>query len=411
MTLHTRVTCRACAGALYPLLDLGFMIPSTFLKPDEPDPLGIPLTVVTCDACGLVQLKHTVDPDLLYREYWYRSGINETMRAELADIVDKAQEVLERPLAESDEVLDIGANDGTLLSCYPVGPLRIAFEPAYNLQQLLASVANVQYPSFFPGEASRRLSAKSITIATSIAMFYDLEDPKAFVAEIDRLLTDDGVWVVQFQDLAQMVETCAFDNVVAEHLCYYSLRSFRHLLIGVDLEIAKVERRAINGGSLRVYVRRSSYSQAVDDTERVWWDWESTRVHPDRLEKFAWQVGETRSQIQAVVAAAVQQYGFIDLYAASTKSSTLLQYCGIDRTQIRRAAERTPEKVGLVTSGTRIPIVSEETWREDHPAAATLIGAWQFTDAFVQREVDYVREAAFIVPLPYPRLVTGRGGL
>jgi len=396
---------------LYPLLDLGKLVPSTFLKPDEPDPLAVPLTVVTCDGCGLVQLRHSVDPELLYREYWYRSGINETMRAELADIVDKAQEVLERPLAESDEVLDIGANDGTLLSGYPVGPLRIAFEPAYNLQQLLASVANVQYPSFFPGEASRRLSAKSITIATSIAMFYDLEDPKAFVAEIDRLLTDDGVWVVQFQDLAQMVETCAFDNIVAEHLCYYSMRSFLPLLTDFDLGVVDVERRAINGGSLRLYVRRMSQPVNYHRTAS-WMDDEGRLTTHDRLEKFAWQVGETRSQIQAVVAAAVQQYGFIDLYAASTKSSTLLQYCGIDRTQIRRAAERTPEKVGLVTSGTRIPIVSEETWRQEDPAAVTMFGSWQFAEAFINREATYLDGGgSFIVPLPHPRVVRGKGGL
>lgn len=397
MTTQTRTTCRSCAGSIYSIFDLGKIVPSDFLLPDQPDPHAVPLDLCRCESCGLVQLKHTVNPDSLYRNYWYRSGINETMKAELADLVQAATTLVN--LKPDDVVVDVGANDGTLLSNYPKNVVRIAYEPAYNLFDALRPHADVLVADFFPPKREG-LPAKSARIIHSVAMFYDLDDPRAFVAEIDRVLAEDGVWIVQFQDLAQQVQTGAFDNIVAEHLCYYSVQTFWDLLKDANLTVVQAERRAINGGSVRLSVRRRSYAIPV-------------RIHPnedhwtsvDALERFAWRAGQTRSQLQELIGMAVAK-GPVDLYAASTKSSTLLQYCGIDHTLIRQAVERTAEKVGRVTSGTRIPIVNEHTWRMD-PSPITIVGAWQFAEAFMTREQEYLTEGGqFLVPLPTVRLVS-----
>lgn len=393
-----RTTCRACPGKLDPLLDLGPIVPSDFLRPDQPDPPPIPLALDFCHACGLVQLNRTTDPESLFRQYWYHSGVNEVMRAELADIVEKTA-ALVGGWDRRDTVVDIGANDGTLLSCIS-GPLRIAYEPAHNLIPALTPHADAIYNGFFPAGNLTTRSAKAIF---SIAMFYDLDNPRAFVEEIDRILADDGVWVVQFQDLAQMVETTAFDNVVAEHLCYYSVQTFASLLGETGLQIVRVEPRAINGGSVRIYVRRNPTS---GDLPLSWLAYEETLTSPLALEKFAWQVGERRRIIQEMVRVALDRYGFIDMYGASTKASTLLQYCGLDYRQIRQAAERTPEKHGLVTAGTRIPIVNEHTWRSD-PAPVSLAVIWQFCDMILQREAEYLQQGGqFIFPLPVTRIVS-----
>lgn len=393
----TRTTCRSCDGPLYPFFDLGKIVPSDFLLPDAPDRPAIPLSLCVCDACQLVQLQHTTDPESLFRQYWYRSGINEIMRAELEQIVVSLPGAL-----GGKTVIDIGANDGTLLRHYAASVRKIAFEPADNLIERCSQIADLTYHEFFPGPASACLPNRSIDIATSIAVFYDLDDPRSFVAEIDRLLTPDGVWMVQMQDLAQMIEQRAFDNIVHEHLCTYSLQSFITLLDGYDLQVVQAERRAINGGSLRIYVQRRHILQRP--LVKGLLDKEARLISPPMLEAFAWQAGQVRTQLQEMVHAASAQ-GPIDLYAASTKSSTLLQYCGLDHTVIRQAVERTPEKVGRVTSGTRIPIVNEEAWRQD-PAPTTLIAAWQFTDAFCSRESAYLRQGgSFMVPLPSPRII------
>lgn len=392
ITLKT--ACRVCSAPLDDLLSLGQPVLSDFLKPDEPDPPRAPLDLTICQACDLVQLRHTVDPNLLYTpRYWYRSGLNETMRAELQDIVKAASQIV--PIVPWSTVLDVGANDGTLLECYWNQPTRIAVEPSQTFASLLHQQFEAVYTGFFP-EATRELQPASIDILTSIACFYDADDPKAWVREVDRLLKPTGLWIVQMQDLGQMIQATAFDNICHEHLCYYSTRTFRRLLAGTNLCVTGVEQRPVNGGSLRFYLQRLNHTQ-VNDTER--------RITREDLDQFAWRVDQYREQLQATLAQ-LQAHGHqVDLYGASTKASTLLQACGIDHTQIRHAVERSPDKWGRVTSGTRIPIVSEDWWRET-PAPATLLGIWQFREAVLKREAAYLeRGGIFLIPLPRMEVV------
>lgn len=407
----TRTSCRACDGRFDPLLDLGPLVLSDFLAPDAPDPPAAPLDLVVCQHCDLVQLRHVVDNDRLYRRYWYQSGVNESMVAELADIVKHASSLV--TLERKDTVLDIGANDGTLLSQYmtlasPL-PRRYAVEPSLSFFERLSSHADCVITNYFPCLETFGIPSGTVKIATSIAMFYDLDDPAKFVEEIDRLLAPDGVWIVQMQDLAQMIAATGYDNVCFEHRCYYSTYSFSKLLIGTNLYIDQVETRAINGGSLRYTLRRAKYL-ATDSGKRA--DAQCNRETPfvsrEALDHFAWRVGEHRDQLRGLLTYHLERGDPIDLYAASTKSSTLLQHCGLDRTWIRQAAERLPSKWGLVTSGTRIPIVSEEEWRAD-PAPITVVGAWGFRESFLQREAEYLAKGGrFIFPLPSLEVVSGR---
>lgn len=408
----TRDSCRVCARRLASVLDLGPIIPSTYLKPDAPDPSAIPLDLCICTGCGLVQLAHTTDPEALYRQYWYRSGVNPVMEAELLDVVATVLAVRGGTFSPTDLVVDVGANDGTLLAQYArfpgSRPARVAYEPAANLIPALGRIADVTFHDYFPPQIARHaLPTRGVSALTSIAMFYDLEDPRSFVREVDRILTDAGVWIVQFQDLANMVQATGYDNICHEHLCYYSLQTFRHLLEGTDLAVIATEQRAINGGSLRIIVRRAHYAQDAAVQRRVadaleaeapWISWRA-------LEQFAARVEDRRQQLIATVQSARAAGRAVDLYAASTKSATLLQYCGLNASHIRYAVERSPEKWGLVTAGTRIPIVSEDQWRQD-PADVAVIGAWQFAESFIAREAGYLdRGGRFVVPLPDLRIV------
>jgi hypothetical protein len=168
--------------------------------------------------------------------------------------------------------------------------------------------------------------------------------------------------------------------------------------------VLAVEHREINGGSLRFTIGRQHRPAHPSVTKQM--VREARLFHPTALEEFAWRTEQRREQIQGLVGAAVKEFGFVDLYAASTKSSTLLQYCGLDNTVVRQAVERTQEKWGRVTTATRIPIVNEHTWRAD-PAPISLIGAWQFANVFAWREASYLADGGvFIVPLPSPRLMT-----
>jgi NDP-4-keto-2,6-dideoxyhexose 3-C-methyltransferase len=416
-TTTTPVTarvCRACGDYLETILHLGHLHPSAFPALGEAPHPAAPLDFCRCKRCRLVQLRHTVDPDLMFKDqYWYRSSINEVMRAELADIVAGA--IARVPaFTTKDLVVDIGANDGTLLAAYrthpPVhGVTRIAFEPARNLQAALAPHAEVRIPDYFPQGLGQLHLQGRCKVISSIACVYDLDDPGAFAAAIADCLTPDGVWVVQFQDLAAMVNACAFDNICFEHLCYYSLHSFEQVIAPFGLEVVDAEIRAINGGSYRLWVQQAggplttragglSRLLTVRRKEAGCDDW-------DTLERFAWRVGEARRQIQAAVEAELTAGGVVDAYGASTKFNTLLQYCGLGPDVIRQAIERSPEKWGRATA-TGIPIVSEDAGRAD-PASAWLVGIWQFRAAILQREAGYLGQGGrLIFPLPVVDVIT-----
>lgn len=400
VTEHT--ACRVCGGTLGPLLNLGTLTLPAYVKATDPDPESAPLDLVICERCDLVQLRHAVDNDTLYRRYWYQSGINESMRLELEDVVAVAKQMT----SGSGTWLDVGANDGTLLRLVGRGQARVAVEPSLTFKERLSDHADVVISDYFPSPSLAGMASRSVGVLTSIAMFYDLDDPRRFVEEVDRLLAPDGVWIVQMQDLAQMVSATAYDNVCVEHRAYYSTATFRQMLVLFDLEILGVETRAINGGSLRYYITRRHRHGAIrrgqsGHDQMIAEAW----LTRDRLQQFARDVTCHQRALLRLLREYQAAGQAVDLYAASTKSSTLLQSCGIDHALVRCAVERSPDKIGLVTSGTRIPIISESDWRHD-PAPVTLLGAWGFLDGVLRREADYIdRGGVFLVPLPSIRLI------
>jgi 2-polyprenyl-3-methyl-5-hydroxy-6-metoxy-1,4-benzoquinol methylase len=397
-TFHT--TCRACGGQLDPILSLGDLRLSTFLKPGDPPPPTVPLVFCSCRSCDLAQLDRTVDPDLLFRQYWYASGINEAMRAELKDVAVQAEQRV-GGLSPKDAVLDIGANDGTLLACYAAsGAARMAYEPATNLYEQLRPHCEVLVHGYFPGENA--LGSVKAKVITSIAMFYDLEDPKAFIEAISQHLHPRGVWIVQFQDLQSQLDATAVDNLVHEHLLYLSLRDMERLLDGYGLHVTDAELRPINGGSLRLYIqhRGTPVSPRVISIRA-----REANLTYDALVQFAWRCGELKKQLKGLLEYLHAKGQIVDVYGASTKFNTLDQFVGI-APLVRWAVERDPRKVGLTTV-TGIPIVSEATWRAD-PGPVALLGVWQFKESILKREDAYLLGGgSFIVPCPSVEVLTG----
>jgi NDP-4-keto-2,6-dideoxyhexose 3-C-methyltransferase len=184
----TRITCRICGGKDFvTVLDMGSQyIAGQFVTDTARDALlkPYPLELVRCasaDGCGLVQLRHSVDPQLMYIDYGYQSGINQTMRNNLKDIADRVRD--EAALKSGDLVLDIGCNDGTLLSSYPKGFRTVGFDPSENVAKLAQSKGHQVINDFFSADRfAKEFPNQKAKAVTSIAMFYDLEDPQAFAS-------------------------------------------------------------------------------------------------------------------------------------------------------------------------------------------------------------------------------------
>ncbi len=415
----TRKSCRVCDSALEPVLDLGSHYVSDFIDPGKPDGTKAPLELVLCRKCRLLQLKHTVPAETMYRNYWYRSGTNQTMRAALADIANKAETLLR--LRDGDSVVDIGCNDGTLLASYRTGGIRkVGFDPAENLAVFSRKIADKLVVGFFDLETFRNdpeLRGCRPKIATSIAMFYDLEEPNRFVSDVKAVMDPEGLWIVQMSYLPLMLKTNEFGNICHEHLEYYSLTSFEYLLDLHGFEVVDVELNDINGGSIRTYIRnRGADPNLFADTtyrelaaERV----RALREQEVRLglgdmdvyTEFAVWVNRIRDDVVGFIKEKVSMGKTVYVYGASTKGNTLLQYFGLDHTLIAGAAERNRDKWGKMTVGTHIPIVSEEEARAAKPDYF-LVLPWHFLEEFRQREKAYLLSGGkFIVPMPHFTLI------
>lgn len=384
-----RTTCRSCGGKELPtVLDLGsHYLPRFVEDPDDNLPQA-PLDLVHCPACGLLQLRHTVDPDLLYREFWYRSSVNQTMRDALEDLVRSVDFVQEGAW------LDIGANDGTLLSKVSHAFTRIACEPATNFQDQLLEHANIVIPDYFSREALRDRWDKPCDVITSAAMFYDLDDPDRFVADVAASLSRDGVWVNQLNDAPTMLRRNAFDAICHEHLCYWDLPSLQKLYARHGLQIVNLSHNEVNGGSIRVFAKKQNYLRIGADLVGV------PITTEDAVHAFAKRVARWKDQVRSLLCGSdlfrdAPLWG----YGASTKGSTLLQYLDCSETFLA-IADRNPKKWGLRMSGTWIPIVDEAAMRKANPKFLFVL-PWAFRQEFLDREMP-LRHAGTTMLFPLP---------
>lgn len=415
----TRQTCRVCDGTFDPVLSLGEQFVSNFLSPEQSDGVKAPLDLMLCRRCGLLQLRHTVPGDAMYQNYWYRSGTNQTMRNALADIANTAETLLS--LQPGDAVLDIGCNDGTLLASYQTKAIfRIGFDPAENLAVFSREVADRVVNGFFAAEEFDRspdLKTRRPKVVTSIAMFYDLEDPNKFVADIKKIMDPQGLWVVQMSYLPLMLKQHDFGNICHEHLEYYSLQSLEYLLKLHDFVVSDMQLNDVNGGSFRVFIRNRGADEACFG-DAAYRQLAASRVSAFRAAEAKMGLGETstyrqfavwveriKEDVSRFIGEQVHRGKKVAVYGASTKGNVMLQYFGLDCGMITAASERNPDKWGKVTVGTRIPIVSEEEARTAKPDFF-LILPWHFVEEFRDREKNYLLAGGrFIVPLPHFTLI------
>jgi NDP-4-keto-2,6-dideoxyhexose 3-C-methyltransferase len=398
-----RSTCRLCgSGELQEALSLGEQYVNDFV-PDERIGKGqrAPLDLVMCGQCSLLQLRHTAPQEILYsRHYWYRSGVTDTMRRALREITQQVESMLS--LDAGDIVLDIGANDGTLLASYSVpGLRRIGCEPADNLVGMLRDSCEHVMHDFWDYERYTKLLSDSgiedcsAKVVTAIGMFYDLEEPNKFIADARRALSPDGIFIAQLMCLASMLEQNDIGNICHEHLEYYSLESLEYLFEKNGLEIFHIEENDVNGGSYRIFARHAKGTGITFEEH----------YSIDDIHAFGDRIRENRDACVSFIEQEVARGKSVYVYGASTKGNVILQYFGLGNDLITAASERSPEKWGKFTVGTWIPIVSEDAAREAQPDYF-LVLPWAFFDEFYGREKAW-REAGgkFIVPLPEFRVV------
>ncbi|GBF48806.1 C-methyltransferase [Leptospira ryugenii] len=402
--------CRICSSTdLVGILDLGEQyFTGIFPKSREEDIPKGRLKLVKCNHCGLVQLEDSFDLDLLYgKNYGYRSGLNQSMIAHLNNTVKKISEFIS--LTPGDLVLDIGSNDSTLLQAYPknvdlvgIDPTGIKFKNFYPDYIRLI-------PEFFSKKAfTNHYPDRKAKIVTSIAMFYDLDNPTQFMQDIYDILEDNGVWYFEQSYLLSMLETNSYDTICHEHLEYYALKQIKWMTDKVGFRIISIEMNKVNGGSFSILVckNNASFPDNSSVVNQILANEEAKGINGFQVYKeFNQRIEEYREKLKSFLIEKKKEGKLVIGYGASTKGNVILQYCNITEEELPFIAEVNPDKFGSFTPGTKIPIISEKEAREMNPDIF-LVLPWHFKDSIVVREREFLQSGGrLLFPLPYLELL------
>jgi SAM-dependent methyltransferase len=409
--MTTLLECRSCGHrALEIILSLGNTPLANALidedKLDHPEPT-FPLDLVLCSKCSLVQITETVPPQDLFGQYLYFSSFSDAMLLHAREIVGRILE--SRKLDSSSRVVEIASNDGYLLQYYrDAGIPVLGIEPAHNIAQVAEKKRNIRtLAEFFDAALARRLieqgdQADVIHANNVLAHVPELND---FVQGLKILLKDKGVCVIEVPYVKDLIDRCEFDTIYHEHLSYFSLTALKHLFDRHGLLIENVERLAIHGGSLRIFVAPGGgiQSRAVSDLleEESGWGVGSIAFY----QGFGERVEELKASVRSLILKLKEQNRRLAAYGAAAKGSTLLNYFQLGREYLDFVVDRSTYKQGRYMPGVHLPVSSPLRLLEEMPSHVLLL-TWNFADEILKQQAEYRRRGGrFIIPIPELRIV------
>lgn len=367
-----------------------------------------PLDLMWCPESGLLQLKQSYSQDEMYGDnYGYRSGLNASMVKHLTNKVHSLEKLV--PLKEKDLVIYIGSNDATTLKAYKSKCRKVGIDPTGNKFKEYYTEDIALIPDFFNQAVfTKKFPGEKAKIITSIAMFYDLENPAQFVKDVYSCLDEEGIWHFEQSYMPSMLRTNSYDTICHEHLEFYSFKVIKNLLESCDMRVVDVQMNAVNGGSFAVTACKKS-SKLKSNLPIINWmlrqEDDMGMDTPKPYRDFEERVFKHRKNLMDLINALTEDGKKVFGYGASTKGNVLLQFCGFTTKQIPYIAEVNPQKFGCFTPGTNIPIISEKEAHAMKPDYF-LVLPWHFKNSILEREKEYMENGGkFIFPLPEIEIV------
>lgn len=407
---YRKKQCRYCDSQLPDsFLDLGVMpLANSYVAKEEAvkTEFECPLSVTRCSNCGLVQLTHVVPPELMFSHYLYVSSTTKTFRDHFSQYATglKEKHVKKQNLL----AVDIGSNDGLLLSCYQKEGMKVVgVEPAANLAALANQQGITTIQSFFNGqcvaEIRKRFGAADIISANNVfAHIHDIQD---VLKNVNQLLDSKGIFVIEFPYLVTMLEEFLFDMIYHEHLSYIAVHPLKYVLNRFHLDIFDIQYVPSHGGSLRVFIQKKEgpYKIASVVADYLAREEKGGYLTSSPYEKFAQGVMKCKNDFMALVAKIRSLGNSIAGYGAPAKASTIINFYGLKATDVAYVVDDNPMKQNLLVPGAQIPIVSS-AYAEQHPTDYLVIFAWNFAKEILQKITSWQKRGTrFLVPLPIGR--------
>jgi len=411
-TIQTLSACRWCGGSgLIQVVDLGEHHLTGVFPRDRSESISKgPLRLVWCDSCHLVQLDRSFDASEMYGDnYGYRSGLNASMVRHLSDKCQALERVA--GLRPGDIVIDIGSNDGTLLNSYRTSRLhKVGVDPTAGKFAGYYRPDTELIIDFFSREGMVSALGRDAraSLITSIAMFYDLDSPRAFIAAVRDSLADDGLWHFEQSYMPSMLRLNSYDTICHEHLEFYSFSVVRGMLEAEGMKVVDVWMNAVNGGSFAITAARRDARRPEAEAISAWIMERESHLglgNPAVYREFERRVWEHRQELRSLIRSLTASGKRVIGCGASTKGNVILQFCGLGAENIAAISDVNEDKWGRLTPGTGIPIVSEADARAMSPDYM-LVLPWHFKHGIVEREQAFLeRGGRLIFPLPEIEIV------
>ena len=364
------------------------------------------INLAICKKCKLVQLKDKYSLKYMYGpDYGYRTGVNKTMTNHVKSVTKYLSKISK--LKKGDHVLDIASNDGTLLNSYNKSIVTFGIDPILAKYKKLYKKINFYSNNFFSKQKVLLKTKKKFKIITALSVFYDVTDPNKFLKDVHDLLDDDGLFFLEFADLASLIEFNMFDTICHEHAEYYSTEVLNTMFKKNNFKLITINQNNINGAS-KQYLLAKLNSKMTISYKKI-----KTIINYEKIlkldsyntyTKFFKKINDLKYKLNIFLNKQISANKIIHGYGASTKGNTLLQFYNLNNKIIRYIADRNPDKFGLKTPGTNIKIISEKDSRSYRPDFY-LVLPWHFKDEILKREKKIRKEGTkFIFPLPTVRI-------
>lgn len=401
--------CRYCGeGLSAPFLDLGLQpLANNLVKTPDEEEFKSPLALCLCGNCGLTQLSHVAPPDLMFKHYLYVSSTTETFRSHFAAYAKQVREIVKM---DKGVALDIGSNDGLLVKCYGnEGFNSIGIDPAENLAEKANAEGIETINGYFDADTVRQVIERKgkADVISANNVFAHIGDIASVMGNVTSLLSDKGVFVIEFPYYKIMQDDLVFDMIYHEHVSYINVEPLNFLMKKYGMEIFDIKEVSSHGGSLRVYSSWSNGCYELTDAASRFIFKESNDKYNSmqKAEEFAKKVSNVKDKLWEFIYKAKAEGKVVAGYGAPAKASTIINYCSFGPEDIKYIVDDNPLKQNLLVPGAHIPIYSSAFLKEQTPDVL-IVFAWNFAREIIKNNKALLDKGVeFIIPIPDPVII------